>query len=255
MGNKRRKYIRIDSDISNNEFFAMLYGIDSGGGSDVDSILNDSNTEFVSDKPIRKAVDDTHDILVPEANVHVVSELTELQQEDCEVLRKKRKCRLIYGIKWSSRKSCHPRSGYPEQAHAQHESGKNFKPVDAFMKVVNAQELIDHIVSETKIYTAQKGRNFLKNHDELKAFLEIHYLMGITKLPSVANHGKVDHYFGSDGIRNVMTWQKFQDILQNLHLANNDYDGKSDKGMALFVLFGNIYNTVSSKLTPLLVKI
>ena len=123
------------------------------------------------------------------------------------------------------------------------------------MKVVNAQELIDHIVSETKIYAAQKGRNFLTNHDELKAFLGIHYLMGITKLPSVANYGEVDHYFGSDGIKNVMTWQRFQDILQNLHLANNDYDDKSDKGMALFILFGNIYNIVSSKLTSLLVKI
>ena len=219
----------------------MLDRIDSGGESDVDSILNDSNTEFVSDKPIRKAVDDTHDILVPEANVYVASELTELQQEDCEVLRKKRKCQLIYGIKWSSRKSCHPRSDYPEQAHAQHESGRKFKPVDAFMKVVNAQELIDH--------------NFLTNHDELKTFLGIHYLMGITKLPSLANYGEVDHYFGSDGIKNMVTWQRFQDILQNLHLANNDYDEKSDKGMALFVLFGNIYNIVSSKLTSLLVKI
>ena len=64
----------------------MLDGIDSGGESDVDSILNDSDTEFVGDKPISKAVDDTHDILIPEANVHMASELTELQQEDCEVL-------------------------------------------------------------------------------------------------------------------------------------------------------------------------
>ena len=48
----------------------MLDGIDSGGESDVDSLLNDSDTEFVRDKPISKTVDDTHNILVPEANVH-----------------------------------------------------------------------------------------------------------------------------------------------------------------------------------------
>ena len=53
----------------------------------MDSILNDSDTEFLSDKPIRKTVDDTHDILVPEANVYVASELTEPKQEDWEVLR------------------------------------------------------------------------------------------------------------------------------------------------------------------------
>ena len=109
MENKRKKYIRSESDISNDELFEMLNGIDSGGESDVDSILNDSATEFVSDKPISKTVDDRYHILVPKANVHVVSELAETLQEDCEVLRKKRKCQLIYDIKWSSRKSYHPR--------------------------------------------------------------------------------------------------------------------------------------------------
>ena len=86
MKNKPKKYILIESDISN-EMFAMLDGIAKWGESDVDSILNDSDTEFLSDKPIRKTVDDTHDILVPEANVYVASELTEPKQEDWEVLR------------------------------------------------------------------------------------------------------------------------------------------------------------------------
>ena len=66
----------------------MLDRIDSWRESDGDIILNESDTEFVSDKPIN----DRHDILVPEAKVHVTSELTEPQQKDCEVLRKKRKC-------------------------------------------------------------------------------------------------------------------------------------------------------------------
>ena len=99
MENKRKICIGIESDTSNDELFAMLDAIDSGVESDVDSIWNVSDTEFVSDKPISKTVDDTHDILVPEANIHVASELTEPQQEDCEVLRNKRKCLLIYGIK------------------------------------------------------------------------------------------------------------------------------------------------------------
>lgn len=66
----------------------MLDRIDSWRESDGDIILNESDTEFVSDKPIN----DRHDILVPEAKVHVTSELAEPQQKDCEVLRKKRKC-------------------------------------------------------------------------------------------------------------------------------------------------------------------
>ena len=62
MENKRKKYIRIESDISNNELLPMLDGIDSGRESDVESILNDSDTEFVSDQPRSKTVDERHDM-------------------------------------------------------------------------------------------------------------------------------------------------------------------------------------------------
>ena len=99
MENKPKIYIRIESDIWNDELFAMLDVIDSGEESDVDSFLNDSDTEFVSDKPINKTVDGIHDILVPEANFHMASELTETQQEGCELLPKKRKCQLSYDTK------------------------------------------------------------------------------------------------------------------------------------------------------------
>ena len=49
----------------------MLDRIDSGGEGDVDSILNYSDTEFVSGKTISKIVGDAYGILDPEANVHV----------------------------------------------------------------------------------------------------------------------------------------------------------------------------------------
>ena len=87
--NKREKYIRTECDISNDELFTMLDAIDCGEESDVDSILNDPNTEFVSDKPIMKIVDDTYDILVLETNVQVASELALPQQQDCKLLQKK----------------------------------------------------------------------------------------------------------------------------------------------------------------------
>ena len=87
----------------------MLDRIDSGRESDVDGILNDSDTKFVNDKPINKIVDDTYDILVSETNVQVASELGEPKRQDCEVLQKRKKYQLIYDIKWISRKTCHPR--------------------------------------------------------------------------------------------------------------------------------------------------
>ena len=51
--------------------------------------------------------------------------------------------------------------------------------------------------------------------------------MGINKLPSVASYWEVEKYFGNDGIKNVMTRQRFQDILQNLHFVNNEKDDQS----------------------------
>ena len=70
----------------------------------------------------------------------------------------------------------------------------------------------------------------MTNYDELKAFFGINYFMGISKLPSVASYWVVEQCIGNDGIKNVMTCQRFQDILQNLHFANNEKDDKSDKG-------------------------
>ena len=158
----------------------------------------------------------------------MASEVKVPQQEDYEVFRKKIICQLICDIKWNSRKICHPRRDCTQQAHFPHKFDENFTQVNVFMKVVNTQELIDHIAPETDIYAAQKGRNFLTNYDGLKGFLGIKYLRGINKLPSVANYWEIDHYIGNDGIKNVMTRQRFQDILQNLPFASNDYDGKSD---------------------------
>ena len=196
----------------------MSDAIDSGEESNMNSVLNVSDTEFVSEKPVSKIVDDTHYNLVTEANFHVASELTKSQQEDCEVLPKKRKCQLICDIKWSSRKTCHPRGDCTPHAHVQHNFDDNFTPADVFIKFVNVQGLIDHIVSETNIYVAQKGSNFLTNHDELKAFFGFNYLIDISKLPSVANYREVDHYFGNDGLKNVMTQKSFKTFFKTFIL-------------------------------------
>ena len=68
MENKRKKYICIESDISNDELFAMFDEIDSGDESDIENILNDTDTEFLCDKPITTMANDIHKALVPEAN-------------------------------------------------------------------------------------------------------------------------------------------------------------------------------------------
>ena len=105
-------------------------------------------------------------------------EMAEPQQEDCEVLQKKQNCQLIYDIKWSWRKTCHLRRDCTLQAHVQHDFG-NFTPVDVIIKVMIAQELINHIVywklwDQTGDATAKVPRytqnlHFANNEDDDKS--------------------------------------------------------------------------------------
>ena len=83
----------------------------------------------------------------------------------------------------------------------------------------------------------RKGAIFLTNHDELKAFLGINYLMGINKLPSFGNYREVDRYIENDGTKNMMTKHRFQDNLQDLHFGNNGYYNKSGEGRVVYVTF------------------
>ena len=62
------------------------------------------------------------------------------------------------------------------------------------------------------------------NSDEIRAFLGINFVMSINKLPNLKSYWQIDEYVGNEGIRNVVTRKRFQEILQNLH-----YD-KSDRG-------------------------
>ena len=153
MENKHKKYIRIESDISNDELFAIFDEIDSGDESDIENILNDSDTELLCDKPITTMTNDMHKVLVPEANFHVASEATEQQQEEYKVVQKKRKSQPIFDIKWSSKRSSQMRRDCLLKASVQHDFGENFTPVDVYMKVVKAQRLTEHIVSATNLYT------------------------------------------------------------------------------------------------------
>ena len=80
--------------MTDDELLAMFDEIDSGDESDIENILNDSDTEFLCEKPITTMANDIHKVLVPEANFHVASEPTEQQQEEYKVVQKKRNSQL-----------------------------------------------------------------------------------------------------------------------------------------------------------------
>ena len=52
--------------------------------------------------------------------------------------------------------------------------------------------------------------------------------MAINKLPTIAECWRVDNLIGNDGSQNMMIRNRFCEILQNLHFADNRKDNKTD---------------------------
>ena len=64
--NSKEKYVQIDQETSTNKIFAMLDKIDSDNESDINKLLEESDTEYVAEEPVPKTKEDSHNILIPE---------------------------------------------------------------------------------------------------------------------------------------------------------------------------------------------
>ena len=106
-------------------------------------------------------------------------------------------------------------------------------PIETFSLVTGLEELLELIVEQSNLYAHQNGRNFTVTKEELKAFLGINFVMAINKLPTIAEYWRVDNLIGNDGIQNTMIRNRFCEILQNLHFADNRKDDKTDKAFKM----------------------
>ena len=89
-------------------------------------------------------------------------------------------------------------------------------PYLIFRKTVNIDELVDILVDQSNIYATQNGQEFETNREEMLAFLGINYVMSICKLPTLKCYWMADDYITNDGIRNVITRDRFMEILKNI---------------------------------------
>ena len=95
------------------------------------------------------------------------------------------------------------------------------------------KELLELIVEQPNLYAHQNGRNFTVTEEELKAFLGINFAIAINKLPTIAEYWRADNLIDNDGIQNTMIRNRFCEILQNLHFADNRKDDKADKAFKM----------------------
>ena len=95
------------------------------------------------------------------------------------------------------------------------------------------EELLELIVEQSNLYAHQNGRNFTVTKEELKAFLGKNFVMAISKLPMIVECWRVDNLISNNGIQNTMIRDRFGEILQNPHFADNRKDDKTDKAFKM----------------------
>ena len=112
----------------------------------------------------------------------------------------------------------------------------NPSELDVFLNFLG-DDLWDRVVEESNRYMQQKlGDRFASFHQitraELKAFIGINLIMGINRLPNHALFWSNDDFLGNQGIKRVMTKNRFEEISQYLHF--NDSTKEPARGAANF---------------------
>ena len=97
------------------------------------------------------------------------------------------------------------------------------EPVN-FFSLVFPEELWDILVEQTNLYVAQKQRKTWlcdTNKDEMKAFVGALYFMALHRLPNFDHYFSRDWVFAVPAMQSVFTRNRFWQLWQNFHLADN----------------------------------
>ena len=226
MDNPRKEYYKITENTTSNEIYALLDEVDSDLDEDLENEMNDSDTEFFVEEDIDLRLEGAtggSNILIPTANIHKVS-AADNNESRTGSKKETTDWKWTRVIKPSRKMEC------KLQKHVLLQFNIDPTPYDVYEKAIDLNKLVAHIVSETNIYATQKGRNFVTNDAEMKAFLGMNSIMSINKLPTMEQYWSTDRFIGNQALRDVMTKSRFKEILQNIHFSNNDTVDKVDKG-------------------------
>ena len=112
-------------------------------------------------------------------------------------------------------------------------------------------KLIDHICKETNAYAAQKGNYTFKiEPNELKSFLAVLLLSGYIPYPRGSMYCEMSSDSRNTIFASLSTRNRFLDVLQYLHLADNNNLNPSDKFSKVNPLFKMINESCLQNFTP-----
>ena len=112
-------------------------------------------------------------------------------------------------------------------------------------------KLIDHICKETNAYAAQKGNHTFKTEpNELKSFLAVLLLSGYIPYPRRSMYWEMSSDSRNTIVTSLLTKNRFLDVLQYLHLADNNNLNPSDKFSKMNPLFKMINDSFLQNFIP-----
>ena len=228
--NNRKKYVHIDRETGSNEIFAMLDKTENETESDIENLLEDFDTEYIPDNK-----EESHQLLTPEAKVHVEGEVFDIDEPPAKKHEKK-----FVELKWKCTYKSAKAKKCTLEANILLNIPENASPLPMFEGTTNLNELVKHICDQANLYATQNGREFVTNPKEIRAFLGINYIMTISKLPNMKCYWSFDSYLSNDGVRNAMKRSRFMNILQSLHVTDNQTADKSDKAYKMRIAINHL---------------
>ena len=218
----RKSYIHNDENDISEQIYALINDLEKADEDDIDNLTNDSDTVFIAEEEITQAAGTQGTSLATaEANLHVTP--SDNQSKKKEKDKKEELWKWTEKLKVSNQEECHI---VPE---IQPNLKERVSPIEIFSLVSGLEKLLELIVKLSNLYAYQNGRNFIVTKKELEAFLGINFVIAINKSPTIAEYWKVDNLIGNDGIQNKMIRNRFREVLQNLHFADNKENDKTDK--------------------------
>ena len=88
---------------------------------------------------------------------------------------------------------------------------------------------LDFLLPKVIFFSQQNVHHFITNSGETKVFLDPNYVMGVNQLPSISMYWDYDHFIGSNDMENIFTKGRYQEIMQNLHFADNSKKDQTNK--------------------------
>lgn len=252
MNSSKKRYIRINENTATEEIYGLLDAVESDTEETIENLLEDSDTEFYTEEELTIPDSDSRARIVSaaSANVHVLSELPQAQintepattSRQNKTTSKQKKLKFVWKskpddddvenptIELNQRKEC--TLDGKVQFDFSDDPDAYIDGFEVFDKTCNFNDIVNMIVIETNRYADQEGRlEFQKTDvDEMKAFIGVTFLMSINPLPALHLYWDSDPFIGNEGIKTVMTRDRYKGILKNLHFCNNNTADTSDKG-------------------------